>query len=176
MGDVEDALVRRIEAAFSDAEYPGDDRLTDSTYGEEPAALVAEFRGKTDWRTLPAEFLDQAPNGSGSALAFLSDAALRFYLPAYLRADVLGELSLVSPEVRLCWSLTPQSERQRVADVWGGGTMGERARRCFDQLDPGQVEVVIAYLKWKLDRLGFEDPAITQALDHYWLERTHDVR
>jgi hypothetical protein len=91
-----------------------------------------------------------------------------------LIADLRGELSLVAPEVRLCAFLTPQSEGQKVAKVWGGGTMGERARRCFDQLDSRQVTVVIEYLRWKLERLGFEDPTITQALEHYWLKRAAD--
>ena len=174
MGECEDVLLKMIEAAFSDVEYPGDDHITDSTYGEEPAALIAEFRGKTDWRLLSASFLDQAPDGSGSALSFFSDVALMFYLPAYLMADVRGELSLASPEVRLCWSLTPQSEGQKVAKVWGGGTMGERARSCFDQFDTRQVEAVVEYLKWKLESFGYEDPTITQALGHYWLKRAPD--
>lgn len=175
MGGNEETLLRKIEAAFFDVEYPGDDHLTESTHGKEPAALISEFRGKTDWRQLAAEFLDQVPDGSGSALAFFSDAALHFYLPAYLMADVRGELSLASPEVRLCWSLTPQSEGQKVAKVWGGGTMGEHARRCFDRFDSRQVGVVIEYLSWKLESLGYEDPTITQALDHYWLKRAREA-
>lgn len=163
--------MERVAAAFSAVPHPGDDALTDSTYGEEPAALVEEFRGRTDWRDLDAAFLDQAPDGWASALSFFSDAALRFYLPAYLLADLRDELRNVSAELRLCAFLTPQSEGERIAKVWGGGTMGERARRCFDALDDAQAAVVVDYLLWKLDRLGFEDPTITQALDHYWRPR-----
>jgi hypothetical protein len=170
----EEELLAKIEAAFSNVEYPGDDDLTDSpSYGDEPTALIAEFRGKTDWRELSATLLDRACGGS--ALGFFSNAALRFYLPAYLMADVRGGLSLSSPEVTLTWSLTPQSEGERIAAAWGGGTMGERARRCFDAFDARQVAVVIDYLAWKLERLGGYDPCITQALEDYWLKRASSI-
>src|SRR5690348_13594133 len=163
----EAALLAKIEATFSGVPHPGDDGLTDSV-GEGPAALTEQFRGRTDWRDLSADFLDRACDGS--ALAFFSDAALQFYLPAYLMADVHGALSLASPEVRLTWSLTAQSEPQRLAKAWGGGTMGERARRCFDRFNRGQVSAVVDYLKWKLDCVG-DDPCISEALERYWLPR-----
>jgi hypothetical protein len=175
MEDKVKELLREIEAAFADVEYPGDDALVDGSYGEDPAAITAELRGETDWRRLSSERLDRVPGGRGTALAFFSDAAFRFYLPAYMTADVRGELSLAAPEVRLCWSLTPQSAGQKIAEVWGGGTVGERARRCFDALEPRQAAVVVEYLLWKLERLGYDDPAITQALDHYWLERSAEA-
>ncbi len=71
-------LIDQIEQAFSQVEYPGDENLTDSTYGEEPEALINEFQGRTDWTTLTPKFLDQAPDGWGSALSFFSAAALQF--------------------------------------------------------------------------------------------------
>ena len=119
-------LIARIEGAFAAVEYPGDDNLTDSTYGEEPAALVEAFRGKTDWRALDAEFLDQAPDGWASALSFFSGDALRFYLPAYMIADIRGELKSSDPSFRLCSSVTPLGEKKKIAKIWGGGTMGEK--------------------------------------------------
>ncbi len=90
-GDM-NALIQKIEQAFANVEYSGDDNLTDSTYGEEPAALIEDFRGKTDWRALDPAFLNQAPDGWGTALSFFSADALRFYLPAYLIADIRGLL------------------------------------------------------------------------------------
>jgi hypothetical protein len=53
-------LIVNIERAFANVPYPGDDRLTESTYGDEPAALVRQFAGRTDRRALDAKFLDQA--------------------------------------------------------------------------------------------------------------------
>ncbi|MBT8446816.1 MAG: hypothetical protein HKO62_01005 [Gammaproteobacteria bacterium] len=166
----EDALIARIEQAFSDVPYPGDDDLTDSTYGEEPAALVEAFRGRTDWRALSSEFLNQAPDGWASALSFFSGAAFRFYLPAYLIADINGELDATDPLVRLCMFVTPQGGAKKIAAAWGGGTMGERARADFAPFDAAQVGAVVAYLWWRLASDGY-DPIIEQALEHYWLER-----
>lgn len=171
-----DALIERIERAFADVVYPGDDDLTDSTYGEEPEALKEAFRGKTDWRTLASAFLDQAPDGWGTALSFFSDRALLFYLPAYLVADLRGQLARQDPTGRLCISVTPQSEDQKIAKRWGGGTMGERARAAFSLFDAEQVQVIVAYLWWALDAHGDEDLIVRQALENYWLQRAEDER
>lgn len=172
MGPDEQALITKIETAFADEKYPGDDYLVESSYGDEATSLIDSFRGKTDWRRLPATFLDTAVDGS--ALAFFSGAALRFYLAAYLRADVRGELSRASPEVRLTWSLTQQSEGQRLAEAWGGGTMLERAKRCFEQFNSQQAAAVTEYLEWKLAQLG-GDPCIEDALANYWRPRARGV-
>jgi hypothetical protein len=164
-------LIDKIEQAFADVEYPGDDDLTSSTYGEEPAALVEDFRGKTDWRDIAVAFLNQAPDGWGTALAFFSARALRFYLPAYMIADVRGELECPDPVSRLCSSVTPLGANQRIAKMWGGGTMGERARAEFAGFNAAQVSAIVAYLWWKLEAIGGQDPTIEQALENYWLER-----
>lgn len=171
-----DALIEQIRQAFADVDYPGDDDLTDSTYGEEPAALKEEFRGKTDWRVLDAAFLDQAPDGWGTALSFFSDRALLFYLPAYLIADLRGELDHQDPAGRLCLAVTPQSEDQKIAKRYGGGTLGEHARAGFSLFNAAQVQVIVAYLWWALDAYGYEDLTIRQALENYWMQRAEQER
>ena len=168
-------LVRQITAAFDAVSYPGDDNLTHSSYGEEPEALARDFKGKHDWQALGAEFLNQAPEGWGSALSFFSADALRFYLPAYLLADIRGTLDTSDPAARLCMFVTPQSEGKRIAKMWGGDTMGEHARRTFSGFDCDHVRAIVAYLWWRLDRDGY-DPTIEQALEHYWLGREADCR
>lgn len=169
------ALIAKIEQAFADVVYPGDDNLTDSTYGEEPVALIEDFRGKQDWCALDSIFLNQAPDGWGTAISFFSGAALRFYLPAYLIADIRGELETADPMIRLCWHVTPAGARVKLAKVWGGGTLGEHARAEFAQFDAAQVSAVVAYLWWKLESLGGYDPTIEQALENYWLDREANV-
>ncbi len=165
-------LIDEIELAFADTIYPGDNDLTGSSYGDEPIALVNDFRGKTDWKQLDHGFLNQAPEGWGTALSFFSDNALRFYLPAYMIADIRGALDGCNdPAVRLCSSLTPAGEKQKVATMWGGGTMGERARACFAEFSAMQVSAVVAYLQWKLDEQEGSDMLIEQALQNYWLKR-----
>ncbi|MGR8918897.1 MAG: DUF6714 family protein [Gammaproteobacteria bacterium] len=165
-----DALADRIARAFADAAWPGDDRLTDSRYGEEPAALVRDFRGRDDWTALDAAFLDQAPEGWSTAMAFFSGDALAFYLPAYLIADLRGGLVHTDPSLRLCVAVTPQAGARRIARHWGGGTLGEIAREEFARLSPAQVRVVVDYLWWKLEHESY-NPTIEQALERYWLER-----
>ena len=61
-------LIDEIEQAFADTKYPGDNDLTGSSYGDEPIALVNDFRGNTDWKQLDHGFLNQAPEGWGTAL------------------------------------------------------------------------------------------------------------
>ena len=165
-------LIAQIERAFAEVAYPGDEDLTGSSYGEEPAALVRDFRGRTDWRKLDKAFLNQASDGWGTALSFFSDNALRFYLPAYMIADIRGDLDTGSdPAVRLCSSVTPLGGRQKIAKMWGGGTMGERARACFEKFSAAQASAVVAYLQWKLSGRDGNEIMIGQALESYWQQR-----
>lgn len=167
------ALVRQVHAAFADVVYPGDDRLSDSM-GDEPDALRHEFRGRDDWTALDIDFLNQAPDGWGSALSFFSGEALRFYLPAYLIADLEARLESSDPSYRLCAFVTPIMEDKRLANFYGGGTLGEHARREFALFDAAQVKVIVAYLWWKLAQVAY-DPTVEQALENYWLEREADA-
>lgn len=165
-------LIVAIESAFADVEFPGADNLTDSTYGTEPAALIEEFHDQRDWRALTTDFLNKAPDGFGTALSFFSDRALRFYLPAYLIADIEGRLeSGNDPAFRLCNNVTPGGEKVKLAKVWGGGTMGERDRACFGNFSDQQVAAIVTYLWWKLEELGGRDEVIEQAMLHYWMPR-----
>jgi hypothetical protein len=63
----------QIRTAFATVEYPGDSCLRGSNEGDEPFLVEQDFKGKTDWRTLDPEFIDQAPDGFSSALSFFSD-------------------------------------------------------------------------------------------------------
>ncbi|MCB1984410.1 MAG: hypothetical protein H6936_14085 [Burkholderiales bacterium] len=105
-----DLLIAQIRNAFRNTSFPGNDDLTDS-FGEEAEALVAEFCDKTNWAQLDAGFLNQAPDGWGSALSFFSGRALRFYLPAYLIADIEAKLVNPDPATRLCVFVTPMMEK-----------------------------------------------------------------
>lgn len=167
---VVETLTAKVEEAFSDTVYPGDENLTDSTYGEEPEALVNDFREKKDWKSLTPDFLNQAPEGWGSALSFFSGAALQFYLPAYLIADIRGLLECGDATTRLCAFLTPPMEKKKLAKVYGCRTLGEHARAECDRFTEKQVSAIVSYLWWKLDKEGY-NPTIEQGLENYWLER-----
>jgi len=171
-GDFLCDLIEQIERAFADVEFPGENNLSRSTYGSEPPLLRKEFRDKRDWRTLTTDFLNQAPGGFGSALSFFTDQAYLFYLPAYLIADIEGRLDDArSPTSRLCYSVTPLGERNKLAKIWGGGTMGDRAKKCFESFSTEQVSAIVAYLWWTLESAGSESLVVEQALENYWLDR-----
>jgi hypothetical protein len=163
-------LIVQIKTAFENLKYPGDHDLTDSTYGEEPEALKRAFRGKTNWQTLDSDFLDQAPEGWSTALSFFSGRAFQFYLPAYLIADLQGQLPSLSLEFYLIYGLTTDTEPEKIADFWGGGTTSKRAIDRYNHLNLEQAQAVVAYLQWTLE--NFKDANVTQALQAYWLPRT----
>lgn len=91
---------------------------------------------------MSAEYLD-----FDGALSFFSDEAFRYYIPAFMIADLNDKLNFNDPTVRLCWQLTPQSENKKLAEVYGGKTIGERARICFDEFSKDQVSAIVDYLK-----------------------------
>ena len=78
--DNSSSTIELIHIAFRDNEYPGDAYLQGSFEGEEPFAEVEPFKGQNDWTQLHPDFLDAHPG----ALSFFTEAAFRFYLPAYI--------------------------------------------------------------------------------------------
>ena len=88
-----EVVIELIREAFGGNVYPGDAFLQGSFEGCEPYEEVGFFRGKMDWRTLDAEMLD----ARYSALSFFSEAGFRFFLPAYLIADLQDELRTADP-------------------------------------------------------------------------------
>jgi hypothetical protein len=163
-------LIAQITTAFAHTAYPGDDDLARGTYGTEPPAVARAFRGKRRWQALTAAFLDDAPEGWQTALSFLSDRAFHFFLPAYLVADVRGELAEVAPPFHLCYGLTARHEHEPIADMWGGGTLGDSARRRMDHFSTEQARAVVAYLTWSTRHAP--DPEVTEAITRYWTQRT----
>lgn len=170
-----DDLITEILIAFQDVQYPGDTYLKNSSEGTEPFLLEQEFRGKTDWKTLEPSFLDQAPDGFSTALSFFSDEAFRFYLPAYLIADIKNQLHQVDMIFHLTFGLDNKSKAKhinpnRYADrTW----FDEKTRRYSNFTDP-QCEAVAHFLKFKSDNeeiLEFEIASINQALQNFWQNR-----
>lgn len=158
-------LIQKISSAFQDVKYPGDKNLINQSYGDEPILVRDHFASKNDWTKLSAEYLD-----FDGALSFFSDEAFRYYLPAFMIADINEQLSLNDPTVKLCWLVTPQSENKKIAEIWGGGTIGERAKTCFDGFSKEQVSAIVAYLNWRLVKDKY-NPTIEQALENYWLKQ-----
>ena len=165
-----DSLKRQIREAFAEVKYPGDWCLRGSNEGDEPYLLESEFKGKTDWHTLDHKFIDRAPDGYGSALSFFSDEAFRFYLPAYLVADIDGHLKQSDPVFHLCYGLDDRSKSKPVNPLrYGNRTWLDEATHKFAMFSETQCAAIVAYLRFKRDNaMDFEADTINQAIDNYW--------
>ncbi len=165
-------IVAQITSAFSSVEYPGDWCLRGSNEGEEPYLLEQEFKGKTDWRTIDPAFLDQAPDGYGSALSFFSDEAFRFYWPAYMICDIRGQLEHSDPVHHLTHGLDDSSRCKRINPRrYGERTWFESARHKFAVFSREEAAAIVAYLLLRPDEDEFERQRIDEALKNYWYGR-----
>jgi hypothetical protein len=112
-----------------------------------------EFRGKSDKESLDTEFLDKAPDGLGSALSFFSDEAFRFYLPAYLIADIDGKLERVDPIFFLLHGLDESTWKERVNPArYGDRTWFDVARYKFAMFTRAQAMAIVAYLRFRCQK------------------------
>ena len=88
-----EAVIEKIQRAFAGNEHPGGRFLQGSFEGCEPYEEVGPFEKEEDWRSIEAGFLD----GHATALSFFSEAGFRYFLPAYLIADLRGQLQTADP-------------------------------------------------------------------------------
>lgn len=184
MGDVA-ALVRSIHEAFDGNEYPGDAFLQGSFEGCEPHEQAGAFRGREDWTRLDAELLDR----HYVALSFFSKAALRFFLPAYLVADLRDELQTADPLFVLVHGFSDVAvDHKTAAGVfvrrtgrtafvnptrYGAATWYDHARWRLSVFSREEAMVIVAYLRYKRDADPYCPQAeqIDAALNLYWLDR-----
>jgi hypothetical protein len=135
MPRLETTVAAELRAAFP-ARRPGRfASLVNSTAGEEPLRVAAAFAEAGDWTALRPEWLDMVPDGLGSALSFLSDEAIRFYIPAYLVADLGGGLSRVDPAFALVHGLDEASRGTQMSPR-GEVTWTDFAHARWDGLIP----------------------------------------
>jgi hypothetical protein len=178
-------IIEQIEAAFAGNEFPGARFLQGSFEGCEPYDEVGPFGKLEDWRGIDAGFLD----GHASALSFFSEAGFRFFLPAYLIADLRGLLCTADPLFHLTHGFSDWTTEVRSGDRtlvlrhgrtslvnpqrYGAMTPYDHARYRLSVFTREEAGAIVAYLKFKRD----SDPdvidadAIDAALDSFWLER-----
>jgi hypothetical protein len=167
------AVKTLIREAFAETPHPGDERLVRSA-GDEPAEVVELFRGRHRWQVIPADFLDRAGAASPSALSFFSAGAFRFYLPAYLIADLDGALRYTEPSFYLCHGLDEATSGQMVK-LPGGvtTTWWEVQQDHLAGFTAREAAAIVAYLRWRAEH-GQTEPArrrVLQALERHWLAR-----
>jgi hypothetical protein len=184
MNDKE-AVIEKILGAFQGNEYPGDDYLQGSMEGSEPYEEVSPFRGKTDWRAIKGDFLD----ARAWALSFFSEAGFRFFLPAYLIADLNGMLSVADPLFHLTHGFSdtevkvPAGGRVFVMRHgksafinprrYGAATFHDYARYRLSVFTREEAGAIAAYLEFKRDNEEYpvDKEGIDAALNLFWLER-----
>jgi len=180
-----EAVIEKIQRAFAENGYPGGRFLQGSFEGCEPYDEVGPFESVEDWRNLEGNFLD----GHASALSFFSEAGVRYFLPAYLVADLREQLQTADPLFHLThgfsdWTTevpagdrTLQMRHGRSAFInprrYGAMTSYDFARCRLSIFTREEANAIVTYLEFKRD----SDPdvidktAIDTALTSFWLER-----
>lgn len=162
----------QIRDAFAGVQFPGDGCLSNSREGTEPLLLEKEFEGKDDWTALDPAFIDQAPDGFGTALSFFSDEAFHFYLPAYLLADLDGRLQQADPVFHLTHGLDRSSRAEKINPRrYGERTWFEHARHKFAMFNARERAAIRAYLAYQRAVTALtelERTRIDEALQAYW--------
>jgi hypothetical protein len=180
-----EAVIKTIQEVFGQSRYPGDNFLQGSFEGCEPYEETQPFKGKTDWQTIEPALLD----AHYAALSFFSETALRFFLPAYLIADLRDELQTADPLFVLVHGFHDLAvEHQTKAGVfvrksgksafinpkrYGAMTFYDYARWRLSVFAKEEAQAIVAYLNYKrdVDEYHLQTQAIEAALNLYWLDR-----
>lgn len=178
-------VIEQIRGAFGANVYPGDAFLQGSFDGCEPFDEVSAFFGKTDWSKLDARTLDE----HYCALSFFSEGGLRFFLPAYLIADLREELLTADPLFHLLHGFAAISADVPVGSEtfrrdssgktlinpkrYGAMTVGDHARHRLSVFTREEAQAIVAYLLYKReqDTMGLDKPRIDAALAEFWSDR-----
>lgn len=182
-------VIAQIREAFGANVYPGDPFLQGSFDGCEPYEEVSAFFGKTDWSGLDSKMLDERY----CALSFFSEAGFRFFLPAYLIADLRGELLTADPLFHLYHGFSAFAseipvESRKFTRVSGGNsllnprrygamTWSDHARHRLSVFTREEARAVVAYMTYKVERdpAGIERSRVEEALQIFWLDRAHNA-
>ena len=178
-------VIKQIHAAFDGNHYPGDTGLQGSYEGCEPYEEVGSFKGVTDWRILNADMLD----AHCDALSFFSEVGFRFFLPAYLIADLQGELRTADPLFHLTGGFCAQSveiptrthvlSRKHGGEVplnprrYGAISFADYARFHLSVFTKEEARAIVGYLDYVRDRDLHHNHRnqIDTALNSFWLDR-----
>ncbi len=184
-----EAVIREIRGAFGNNEFPGDNYLQGSFEGCEPYEEIEPFKGRKEWENIDSELLDT----HSGALNFFSEAGLRFFLPAYLMADVHDELKSADPVFVLVHGFSdlsvniPTKTRVFVRKTgkttfvnpkrYGALTFYDYARWRLSVFTREEAQAIVAYLRYKREAhaVSLDKEQIDAALSLYWLDRAENA-
>lgn len=179
-------IIEKIRQAFDSNEYPGDGYLQGSREGCEPFEEVGPFVGRRHWQEIEPEFLD----GHAAALAFFSEAGFRFFLPAYLLADLQDRLHTTDPLFHLthgfsdCEVKMPLKNREFLVKSgktallnprrYGAMTFYDHSCYRLSIFTREEAAAIAAYLQFRREAAGtdFEREEIDAALNSFWSARS----
>ena len=186
MNDDRAAVIHSIEVGFARTQHPGDPFLAGSQEGCEPEEACGPFRGHHDWHGLDASFLD----AQYTALSFFSEGAFRFFLPAYLVADVEDRLETADPMQHLIGSFwdgevtvtAPGDPGHPLLRRFGGSKLlnprryGAALVRDFgvcrlSVFSREEACAIVEYLRFKQRGDIMYAAQVQAALDAFWLDR-----
>ena len=155
----------------------------------EPFDEVAAFVGKTDWSKLDGKMLDS----HYCALSFFSEGGFRFFLPAYLIADLREELLTADPLFHLWHGFATVSAEVPVGPQkfrrdsdgktllnpkrYGAMTWSDYARHRLSVFTREEAKAIVAYMTYKRehDTTGLDKSRIDAALKEFWLDRAENA-
>lgn len=150
-------LCAEIRAAFAATPYPGDDQLCGSEQGDEPAEYALELRG-VRWQLAHPELLARCY----AALSFLSDPGFRYFLPAFMRSDLLDYESNANPVFNLTHGLT------RRYPQWDLFNWRSYAVNRFQAFTRAERLAIVHYLEYRAAVDDYDAPSVQAALENYW--------
>jgi hypothetical protein len=177
-------IIAQITTAFDATRYPGDHELCGSEMGDEPAEYAMEFRG-LDWRTIHPDFLSH----HYASLSFFSNPAFRYFLPAYLIADLMGTDTSATPVFHLTRGVDGVDESAQMRQWAQSGELSDEvsallleqsnsakkfdwyqiAVEKFSHFTALEREAIVAFLRYSRSD-EFARESIDNALERYWLQ------
>jgi len=146
---------------------------------------VAPYIAVTDWSQLDPLVLD----GSYDALSFFSEGGFRYFLPAYMIADLKDQLHTADPVFHLANGLIDKVVKvpagQRIYEKtigksalvnprrYGAMTWHDHARCRLSLFTREEAQAIVAYLEYKqdVDFHKLNTDAVKAALDCFWRDR-----
>ncbi len=178
-------VIRQIRESFQQTHHPGDNFLQGSFEGDEPYEVTAAFQGVIDWSQVDPQVLDH----NYSALSFFSEGAFRYFLPAYLIADLNDELDTADPLFHLTNGFSnevlnlPGKSRTHQKVIgrsefinprrYGAMTSYDYARSRLSVFTKEEASAIVEYLEYRReqDTHGIETSRIEAALIDFWRDR-----
>jgi hypothetical protein len=146
--------------------------------------VVGAFKGLTRWQDVDPAVLD----ANYSALSFFSEGGLRFFLPAFLVADLRDQLNTADPIFHLTngfhdasveLTIRARVFQRRVGKStfmnprrYGAMTSQDYARYRLSIFTREEARAIVAYLEERRESdSGIRQKEIDVALDSYWRDR-----